>query len=425
MNLPTLIPSVLPPVRPIFSALLRRKTGPVLIALQVALTLAILCNALLVAQQRLQQAAAPTGTPEAELFQVSVVTPGYDDTPFDVQRRDEALIRAVPGVLAASWVNQMPLSNSGNNSGLATERKESYTSGSTTGAAMYRGGEQLLNALGLKLVQGRGFLPGEEQDLDSRLVRTEPGQIIVTQALAQRLFPGVASVVGRTVFHGTGADDPASTVVGVVQHLVSPWGPAGWNQGDPQGQSSALLPARTEEPGTYVVRAEAGRQAEVQAAVVVALKQAVPGRFVLQERTMAQVRQERYRDDTYLAGLMTVVIGLLLTMTGAGIVALASLWVTQRRKQIGVRRALGARRSDIVWHFLTENLMITTTGTVLGLSLAVALNQLLTRFTALQPLPGAVLATGAAMMLALGALAVLAPALRAARVPPAEATRSV
>ena len=411
----------LPPLRPIFSALLRRKTGPLLIALQVALTLAILCNALFIVQQRLQQAAAPSGVPEDELFLVAVVTPGYDDTPFDIQRRDEALIRAVPGVLAASWANQMPLRNSGNNSALASERGARQTSG----AAMYRGGEQLLDTLGLKLVQGRGFLPEEVQDIDSRVSRGQPGQIILTQALAQRLFPGVDSVIGRTVFHGNGADDPASTVVGVVEHLVSPWGPASWNQGDPQGESSALLPARNEERGMYLVRARPEGQAEVRAAVAKALKQAVPGRIVSERATMAQVRDQRYADDTYLAGLMKVVIGLLLTMTAAGIVGLASLWVTQRRKQIGVRRALGARRGDIVRHFLAENLMITTTGTVLGLSGAVALNQLLTRFTALQPLPISVLATGAVAMLVLGALAVLAPALRAARVPPAEATRSV
>jgi putative ABC transport system permease protein len=410
-----------PPLRPIVSALLRRKTGPLLIALQVALTLAILCNALFIVQQRLQQAAAPSGVAEEEVFKVSVVTPGYDDTPFDIQRRDEGLIRAVPGVVAASWANQVPLTNSGSNGTLSPERK----SGSGQGAALYRGSTQLVSALGLKLVQGRDFLPAEEQDIDRRQSRTEPGQIIITQALAKALFPGEAQAVGRTVYHGTGADDPASTVVGVVEHLVSPWGPASWNRGDPQGVSNALLPARTEEIGHYIVRTEPGRLAEVRAAVVAALKQSAPGRIVLSEESMLQVREDRYRDDTYLAGLMTVVIGLLLTMTAAGIVGLASLWVTQRRKQIGVRRALGARRSDIVGHFLAENLMITTAGTALGLTLAVALNHVLTRFTSLQPLPGAALAVGAAVMLCLGALAVLVPALRAARVPPAEATRSV
>ena len=90
-----------------------------------------------------------------------------------------------------------------------------------------------------------------------------------------------------------------------------------------------------------------------------------------------------------------------------------------------MRRALGARRRDIVQHFLAENLMITATGTLLGLSLALGLNQLLVRTSGLQPLPGALLASGAGVMLLLGLLAVLPPALRAARLPPAEATRGV
>lgn len=414
----------LPPLRPILSALLRSKTAPLLIVLQVALTLAILCNALFVAQQRLQTAQLPSGIPEAELFHVVLDTPGYEDTPFDIQRHDEALVRAIPGVLGASWSSQVPLSNSGSNSGFATERGPTAPQVS---AAVYRAGEGLLETLGLRLVAGRGFNPDEVIDVDRRLGKAEPDRAIVTRALAQRLFPGVApaDVVGRRIYAGTGGDDPAMTVVGVVEALISPWGPANWNRGDPQGLSSLLLPMRTEETGSLIVRAPAARRDAIRQQVLAALREAVPGRVVVAQRGLDEERQRRFADDTWLAGQMLVAIGLLLLMTAGGIVALASLWVTQRRRQIGVRRALGARRRDIVGHFLAENLMITATGTLLGLTLALALNGLLVRSAGLQPLPGGVLVAGGGLMLALGLLAVLPPALRAARLAPAEATRGV
>jgi putative ABC transport system permease protein len=101
------------------------------------------------------------------------------------------------------------------------------------------------------------------------------------------------------------------------------------------------------------------------------------------------------------------------------------LRVAQRRKQIGVRRALGATWSDIVRYFITENLMITTGGIVAGLLLAVALNQLLMRQVQMGKLPLEYLAYGAGLLWLLGIASVYGPASRAARTSPAVATRTV
>ena len=68
--------------------------------------------------------------------------------------------------------------------------------------------------------------------------------------------------------------------------------------------------------------------------------------------------------------MLIAVSVLLLLVTASGIVGMTSLWVTQRRKQIGVRRALGARRVDILRYFITENFMITSAGIVGGVLLA-------------------------------------------------------
>ncbi|HTM29086.1 MAG TPA: FtsX-like permease family protein, partial [Rhodanobacter sp.] len=97
----------------------------------------------------------------------------------------------------------------------------------------------------------------------------------------------------------------------------------------------------------------------------------------------------------------------------------------QRTRQIGIRRAIGATRRDILRYFQTENFLIVSGGIALGMALAFALNLLLMTHYELPRLPLYYLPIGALLLWVLGQLAVLGPALRAAAVPPAVATRSV
>ncbi|MGH8760494.1 MAG: ABC transporter permease, partial [Burkholderiales bacterium] len=105
-------------------------------------------------------------------------------------------------------------------------------------------------------------------------------------------------------------------------------------------------------------------------------------------------------------------------------VGLSSFWVRQRTHQIGIRRALGATRGQILRYFLIENFLLVTFGIVLGMVLAYGLNGLLMRYYEVPRLPLVYLPIGAVTLWLLGQLAVLGPALRAASVSPAVATRS-
>jgi putative ABC transport system permease protein len=131
-----------------------------------------------------------------------------------------------------------------------------------------------------------------------------------------------------------------------------------------------------------------------------------------------------YANDLALSIVLSVVCTILLTVTAFGIVGLASFWVTQRRRQIGMRRALGATRWDIVALFLTENLIIGATGAALGVALALAMNLWMVRSFEMDRLHYSYAIVGAVIVLLLGQGAVLWPALRAASVPPALAARS-
>ncbi|HET7591674.1 MAG TPA: FtsX-like permease family protein, partial [Rhodanobacteraceae bacterium] len=122
--------------------------------------------------------------------------------------------------------------------------------------------------------------------------------------------------------------------------------------------------------------------------------------------------------------LLAAALGLLF-VTALGITGLASFWVQQRTRTIGIRRAIGATRGDILRYFQTENFLIVTFGVVVGVALAIGLNLLLMKHYELPRLPLWYLPVGAVVLWVLGQLAVLAPALRASRVPPVVATRSV
>jgi putative ABC transport system permease protein len=125
-----------------------------------------------------------------------------------------------------------------------------------------------------------------------------------------------------------------------------------------------------------------------------------------------------------MAVLMGVICLILIAVTAAGIVGLTSFWVGQRHRQIGVRRALGARKVDILHYFQIENLLIAGIGAVIGVLLALGLNLwLITRYE-MSHLPVPYVLIGVVAVLSLGQAAVFVPARRASNVPPVSATRA-
>jgi putative ABC transport system permease protein len=407
-------------IRPILSAMLRSKTAPLLIAAQVALTLAIVCNALYIIQDRLATAARPTGADEQNLAEIRFYPHRQISDIEDMQRRDIEAIKAIPGVVSATWVNQIPLGQSSwNYGGLTADRGQTD---STVGATFYFNGtgDSLIDTLGLQLVEGRAFTPEEFIDLNPELERKNPTTIIITRALGEDLFPGETSFVGRTFYLGSGDEADAVRIVGVVEKLQSPSAPA-----SDQAENSMIGPIRYIDPfSRYSIRTEPGQQDRVMADVEKALLALRNDRVLLGKRTYAEARASRYSGENMMAGLLIAVTIFLLLITASGIVGMASLWVNQRRKQIGVRRALGARRHDILRYFLVENVLITTGGVIAGIALAIGLNNLLVSELEIPRLPVVYLAITMAAMWVLGLLAVLGPAWRAAAVPPAIATRT-
>jgi putative ABC transport system permease protein len=407
-------------IRPILSALMRNKTGPVLVAIQVAISMAILANALHVVNLRQQTSARPSGIEdENSVFYMKVknLSQAGPEEIAATHEREVAALRAVPGVVSVAEVNQIPLTHSGNSNGISADRKQAQP---TVSPATYDTMGNLFQTWGVKVVEGRDFKPEEYINFDPNKEMEYPDVIIVTRALAQKLFPG-QSALGKTAYNGNGEDARALRIVGVVDRLQTPWAQTGDSV-----EYSVIRPLRVvgQNRGTYTVRAEPGQLDRVMREAEEAVRRSSPTPKIMESKSMHDERIECYRGDRALAWMLITVSSLLLLVTSTGIVGMASLWVTQRRKQIGVRRALGARRVDILRYFITENIMITSGGVFAGVLLAVALNHLMVTKLEMVRLPLGYLGVGAALFWALGVAAVYGPAWRAASISPALATRT-
>jgi putative ABC transport system permease protein len=404
-------------LHPVFSAIRRNKVGAAVIAVQIALTLAILCNALFIIQQRLSLSARPSGTDEPDLFAIANEWIGAAGDPVARVQADLALLRSLPGVAGAYVTNAYPLTGSGNGQQLSLDPEQLHAAP----AALYSGDEQTLRTLGLRLIAGRNFRAEEVANL-GLFDNPHPAGLIITQALARKLFPE-GDALGRRVYME--GDRRTTPIIGIIAKLQVPWTRiSGW--GSAWSDSSIVAPFRDVTPSAYyIVRAQPGRLSALMKSAPRRLVALNHDRVIDRVQSFRQARTAVYRNDRGLAVILAVVCAVLLAVTAFGIVGLTSYWVAQRRQQIGIRRALGATRVAIVRHFQTENLIIAAAGGIAGIALGVGANLWMVSSFATARLPLIYLLVGVAVVLGLGQLAALRPALRAASVPPAEATRTV
>lgn len=402
-------------IRPILSSLRRNPVAAILIASQIALTLAILANVLFIVTERIEAMSLTSGVDEPNVFLVGNQNIGKSRDPVTGTEEDLAALRAIPGVKAVSGTIAVPMGRSGWQTSVAIKPDEQIE-GPERAAAMYMADTQFLEALGTRIIEGRGFEPGEIgvfKDGD----QPNPPIVLVSKGLAETVFPG-ESAVGKMINVTGDRGEMQQRIIGVVDHMTTPW------PRSPNPDRVVFEPFMPAGMGGYIVRTEPGERDRVMKLVEETLFAVNPNRIVQSMRSFDEIRRDAYRDDLAMAVMLGAIGIALLAVTAFGIVGQASFWVTQRTKQIGTRRALGARRVDILRYFQTENALIAGIGILLGSALAMGVNQLLVKYLSFDELPWTWLPVGALIVLVLGQLAVLGPALRASRIAPAVATRA-
>lgn len=399
-------------IRPILSALLRNRTGAVLVAMQVAIALAVLVNAVYVVKQRVDKIGRPTGMDIENIFMVSSTGFAVDYDNAATTAADLAWLRGLPGVRAATLSSSLPLSGGGSSN---TLYQTPEVKGDGTPMNYFDFDEYGIEALGVRLVAGRNFRADEILPEDPTYSQPVPS-LIVTRALARALF-GTEDAVGKVTYDGLGR--PVA-VIGVIEHMQGSW--VDWDKLDYVG----LLPRRAFGPrALYLVRTLPGQRDAIMKLAEAHLSASEPRRMVQYVRPLEYYRDRSYQADRNMAIFLVSVTALLGCVTALGIFALATFNVNVRTRQIGTRRAVGARKADIVRYFMVENWLVTTAGVVLGAALALGVGFALSRAYQLPRLDLYYLVGGVLVLWAVGQVAAWQPSRRAARVSPSVATRTV
>ena len=393
---------------------MRNKIGALLIALQIALTMTIMVNAIFMIQDRQQQMQRESGIDEKNTFYLTNTVFAQDYNIQVEMQADLNLIRKMPGVVDAIQINAIPLSGGGWSMALQHEPGDDKD---TVSSALYMVDDHGINTLGVELIAGVNFTPNDIQWRASGQ-STWPDKTIITKAFAKSLYPDDwQSALGKTFYI---SQNQPMQIVGVMKNLQAPWN--GWAG----VERSMLVPFQMESQGSkYLIRTEAGRRDELMPIIEKALAERIKGRLIRRVTTIEDTRKKSYRQHNATNKILTTVVSTLTLITGFGIVGLALFSINRRTKQIGTRRALGATKWQIMRYFMVENFIISTFGVIFGCIGAIALNMWLVTTFNLTPINIELIIIGAITLFIVGQLAVLYPARKASLISPATATRTI
>ncbi len=400
-------------IGPIIRALIHNPTRFWLITAEVALTLAIIVNCVAIIAEQRDLLTRPSGLDEPNMVVVTTqpFSSDFDDSAFldNVRAEDLRRLRALPGVRAAAAIDYLPLAGSGSITSLTSADNE----GDGQMAPYFIAGLGALDALGVELIAGRDHI---ESDMHPGI--EDPENLIVTQALADRFYPD-GDALGKTL---TDVDTGGvfGTIVGIIGKMHNAW---------PRSRIAEFAmirpgPADDARQIRYMVRTEPGAMDQVFNQLETAAR-AVNTDRVVTVRLLDDYKRNYFDDERVLVKVLTVLAVLLVAVTSLGIIGLTSFSVTQRTREIGTRRALGATRGEILRYFVIEIWVITGIGLTLGVALSYALNYALANFAGAPALNPILLAAGIALLWVIGVASALAPAFQATLVPPVVTTRTV
>jgi len=398
---------------PIVRALMHNPTRFWLITVEVALTLAIIVNCVAIILDQRDLLTRPSGLDE-ENIAVVTTQPFADDFADDafletVREEDLRRLRALSGVRAAAEIDWLPLAGGGSITALRPAGADDE--GQT--APYFVTGLGALDALGVELEAGRDFVESDLHPGDN-----DPENVLVTRALADRLFPD-GDALGRTV-HDVDTSEVFGTIVGIIAKMHNAWPKS------TVAESVMLRPGPVNDPRQirYLVRVVPGALDQVFNQLETTV-QGVNKDRIVNVRALEEYKRRYFKDELVLVKVLSVLALLLVGVTSLGIIGLTSFSVTQRTREIGTRRALGATRSEILRYFVTEIWVITGIGLILGVFLSYALNFALASLAGAPALNMGLLAAGIGLLWIIGIAAALAPAFQATLVPPVVTTRTV
>jgi predicted permease len=380
-----------------------------LVVVEVALAVILVAAAGLLIRTIANLGNVDAGFNRSRLVTFSITLPGatYPDMTSQVQTFLRLLdaLRAVPGVEAATAMSGLPPHRPVLKMNTRIENATTPSVGSFHIVDYYQSVMPgYFETMGISIVRGRGFQATDTAS--SGLV------VVVNERFADRFWKGL-DPIGQRVKPGND-QAPWFTVVGVAKDVKQ----GGLDQETGTELYKSVLQPQSASPSHVVLRTTLAPAALSQTIerVVREMDPAVP---VVRLRDMEAVFAESIQRPRFLAQLLGLFAGLALLVAALGTYGVISSLVAERRRELGIRLALGANRSGVLAHVMREGLLLTAIGLVVGLAGAVGLSRLIASLLfGVTPTDVPTVAGVTATMLIVAAVASLLPAWRASRLDP-------
>jgi putative ABC transport system permease protein len=348
-------------------------------------------------------------------MRIVVTGPAYSEPEKRQQfyRRSVERVGAVPGVASASGINHLPLAGDLWTFSFTVEGRPAPAMADVPGAVFRVVMPGYFQTMRVPLLRGR--------DVSERDDAGAPPVVVINRTMAQRFWPGEDAVGKRVRLGGPHSKSAWITVVGVVKDVEQrEWGATADNE--------FYFPYRQNQEDFQryftVVARTAGDPAAVGGAIEKELYSLDRDALMADVATMQEVVDRAVWQPRSSTKLLAGFAALALVLAAIGIYGVISYGVSQRRREIGIRMALGARPADVLGGVLREGALLAGAGTVVGLGGALALTRyletLLYEVSATDP---AVLAGSAGMLVLIAMAAAFLPARRATQVDPMVALR--
>ncbi|WP_448547098.1 ABC transporter permease [Thalassotalea fusca] len=386
-----------------------------ILVIQIAFTMGVLSSSVLVSTATLSEWNLPSGIPHNDIIRVS---PEFFEQDRDVGQAiidDVERVKQFPSVVSVTPSTAVPFTAE-NVVNVYLETGEDAQGHQTV---IFDADESIISVLDLSLIEGRWITENDVIRGHAEEVTENASIMMISQDMAKTLFPA-SSAVGQTVWLSN-QGEPAK-IIGVYSNFMT----GERLNGRGKSYHSFIRPqvkwAEGSEPH-YLIRMEPG-VAESKLEDVVTLFYQERGRYINFPELLKRTQKRMYDGRGSRALTFLVISGVLLLITAIGITGLTAFQVNQRKKQIGTRRALGAKKSDIIKYFLTENSIITLFGLLIGLLLTFSLTFEISEQYGQNMLNLSVVLGTAALIWSINMVAVWFPAKRAANVAPAIVTRT-
>jgi putative ABC transport system permease protein len=385
------------------------RTRSVLVVSEVALSLVLLIGAGLLIRTLWNLRRVDPGFDPRNLWTMSVVLPRsqWEDKLRQVQFFQRALerMRAVPGVQAAAAVSNVPLTGESDwpiqvegRTPLPVSQQPNVVSVNVAG--------DYLKAMRIPLLRGRWFAATDEADA--------PGVLVISESMARRFWPGEDPMGKRLTI--AFAPEKVREVVGIVGDVKS----RGLEQREPVPEMYVPHSQIPSPAMDFVVRGGPS----VARAAVAAIHEVDPGMPVIDVNPMEEVLASSLSRQRFGMILFGSFAALALVLAAVGIYSVLSYTVRHRRREIGIRMALGAQLSDVVGLVVLQGMRPAALGIGIGLAAAVALGRLLTSVVyGVSPSDPWTLGSVGVLLALVALFACILPAFRAARVDPLQALR--